>query len=1001
MSDACERLHAYVDGELGNAEHSTFESHLATCEVCGAELPRLLALLSALDSAGAAAGAPAAGPRLTLINGTGASSPALPAPQPRPPRHFSRRPRLLVGLAGLMSIAAALLLFLWSPGRPGAAFEGVLGPTRGLEARLDYPGAARYRPLDGARGSRAHEAISLEQMVRFERAKDWHGLAVASLLAGEAQRAARLFAQAPRTPQVDTDRAALELADGSTAALERALEAVDRALAASPDHPAALWNRALVLAALDLPLAAALDFDKVTALKEPGWAGEAKLRAEALRQSVSQRRNRWYQAKAAGRRLIEEGAAVPDELTSVTGLLTAMFHDAVRSAPSPAAVEALRPLARALEAPTQSNRLSAYLGRIARLDFRVRKPLADAYRELALGRPLTAEAKGALLKRLEQPGAEDQRMGALVHLGLAAERLEEYRRLAAAAQDPWFAVIAEHEAAKAEVARDELAAAGHRLREALALARRERLEYRAILIEDQLAALDRSSRRLSEAAGEARLAYRDATRAGEWILEMNALAELAAIDQNRYETGLARGYLTELAERSEDPAIAGGNTGYDCARREYAWESLANISLSLLEPGRARAELDRAPFCGHESLQKTFVRSELYRLGHLEEDARLARQGLAALRAGPGGSPGQRALLTHIEANLVLAGDRAAGVRLLRASIAEAGRDAGDLSVKARAYSFSLLAIDAGRAAEFGQVLGLLAEAIEVKRPDRCALAVAVQGERSVVAVADAGGQTSGRYVADRKSANLDPPSLVPGELVQRLRGCDHVAVLARAPLLGVGRLLPADLAWSYLLKAPTAAPASAQGRRLVIANPLTPAQLNLPPLGPLPEEPADGAALVLRGAEATKTRVLAAMREASVIEFHTHGVIANDVSEASYLVLSPEPDRGAALTAAEVARVSLQGSPLVILGACHAATSSRSLEGGLGLSEAFLRAGARAVIASPDEVPDRSAHAFFAAVREQVLRGADPAVAVRDERRRRLAAAPEEAWVSGVVVFE
>jgi hypothetical protein len=90
-----------------------------------------------------------------------------------------------------------------------------------------------------------------------------------------------------------------------------------------------------------------------------------------------------------------------------------------------------------------------------------------------------------------------------------------------------------------------------------------------------------------------------------------------------------------------------------------------------------------------------------------------------------------------------------------------------------------------------------------------------------------------------------------------------------------------------------------------------------------------------------------------------------------------------------------------VILGACHAADSSRSPESGVGLPEAFLRSGARAVIASPDAIEDLGAEPFFTAVRERVMRGADPAVAVRDERLHRLALSHDDTWVSGVVVFE
>jgi hypothetical protein len=223
---------------------------------------------------------------------------------------------------------------------------------------------------------------------------------------------------------------------------------------------------------------------------------------------------------------------------------------------------------------------------------------------------------------------------------------------------------------------------------------------------------------------------------------------------------------------------------------------------------------------------------------------------------------------------------------------------------------------------------------------------------------------------------------------------------MTRAPVLGSGHLLPGDLAWSYTLTRSTAAAPVSGGKRVVVANPLSPPDLKLPALGPLLER-SDATATVLRGADATPSRVLMAIRDASIIEFHTHGFIANDVSEASYLVLSPDVDGRYAMTARDVAQVKLEASPLVTLGACHAATSSRTLEGGMGLAEAFLRAGARAVVASPDAVPDLGAQTFFAAVRDRVTHGTDPAVAVRDERARLLAASPDNAWVTGIVVFE
>jgi hypothetical protein len=275
-----------------------------------------------------------------------------------------------------------------------------------------------------------------------------------------------------------------------------------------------------------------------------------------------------------------------------------------------------------------------------------------------------------------------------------------------------------------------------------------------------------------------------------------------------------------------------------------------------------------------------------------------------------------------------------------------------------------------------------------------------VDHERHAVAFSDVGGATGGVYGSNPNV--LDVTTLVPTSVADRLRGCDHVEVLARAPVLGTGRLLPPELAWSYVLTDQAAASAQPveHARRLVIANPEPPPELNLPALGPYPDDSGAPGVTILRGRDATPSRVVLAMQDAAIIEFHTHGFLADDLFESSHLALSAQPDQHYTLTARDVAKVRLAASPLVILGACHAATSSRVLEGGRSLAEAFLRAGARAVIASPNAVPDLGAYAFFAAVRDRVRDGADPAVALRDERMRSLSRSRADTWMSDVVVF-
>jgi hypothetical protein len=1073
MTDPHAALHAYVDGELEGAELDAFEAHLARCEACADELPRLLAMLTALDAVRAA-------PRLAVLDGgaaaaAGAAHPRgdreaardAPAAHPRGdreaaraahprgdreaarddraahprgdreaarddraahprgdreaarddraahPRGDRRAPRRrAIWIAAGVALAAAAAVIVWLA-RPAPAPEvaslGELAPHRTLEARLSYTGADGYRPRDVARGEQRHERIAFARLDQLERAGDHHGLGVAALLNGELSTAAQELERAGASSEIDSDRAALALADGSAEAIERALDHADHALAADPRSGAARWNRALALAALNLQLAAALDFDQVAALHEPGWADEARARATALRAEVAQRRTRWQQTTEAKGPLIADGTVVQPRLGAVTGTMTLLLYDAVRSAPSRARVEALLPLAQALDAAQRSDRLVPYVRRIAASDFRVRAPLADIYRQMVLKQPIPDAVARGFAARLERAGADDIRMGVMVRRGEVASNLETYRRLAAASGDPWFAVIAEHEAGKAERARGNLAAGERRLRDALDLARRERVGYRALLVQIDLVLLDLEQGRLARAHTEAQVAYREATLAGEVLLEMNLLGHLASINQDRYAPGLARAYLAELLERSQTTAATGPSPfddAHDCSTRVYAYESLANVSLWTLAPDRARSELARVPTCPDGAAIQhdlttlgALVQVQLYQMTRRDDDGKRVRDQLAALRAIPDLTAGQRAVLAYLEGALLLQRDRVNGERAVRDAIrsGDAPDVPQDVRIKIRAYGLSLLALDAGRAADFARVLEVLAETLGVARPERCALAVAIQDQQATVAFVDARGELGGQYTARRVTPAIDPTALVPAAIVARLRACPRVDVLTRAPVLGLGRLLPPDLAWSYLLKGGRVTPHA--GTRLVVANPVVPAELKLPPLAPYPEEPGD--VQVLRGADATPARVTQALTSASVIEFHTHGIIGNDVSEASYLALSPEADGQYALTASDLTRVALTASPLVLLGACHAAASSRSLEGGTGLAEAFLRSGARAVVASPDAVPDLAAHAFFAAVRDRVERGADPAAAVRDERVRRLGVSRDEPWVAGIVVFQ
>jgi hypothetical protein len=88
------------------------------------------------------------------------------------------------------------------------------------------------------------------------------------------------------------------------------------------------------------------------------------------------------------------------------------------------------------------------------------------------------------------------------------------------------------------------------------------------------------------------------------------------------------------------------------------------------------------------------------------------------------------------------------------------------------------------------------------------------------------------------------------------------------------------------------------------------------------------------------------------------------------------------------------------VLAACHSAQGARYQHASWSLPDAFLAVGAHAVFAAAADVPDLEAGPFFTRVLARVREGADPAVALRDERMVVLTSNPSS-WVSDVILFE
>jgi CHAT domain-containing protein len=182
-----------------------------------------------------------------------------------------------------------------------------------------------------------------------------------------------------------------------------------------------------------------------------------------------------------------------------------------------------------------------------------------------------------------------------------------------------------------------------------------------------------------------------------------------------------------------------------------------------------------------------------------------------------------------------------------------------------------------------------------------------------------------------------------------------------------------------------------------VIGNIPSPPELHLSPLQPIVGSPGT---TLLDGASATPSRVLAAMQTASFVEVHVHGLVGIADDDAAMLVLAPEVDGRFALTASDLAEVKLVAHPIVVLAACEAASASPAFHVTWGLADAFLKAGASAVIASPGAIGDASAPQFFTGVRRRIQAGNGPASALRDEREAWRDPA-QRRWIDHLVVFQ
>jgi putative zinc finger protein len=544
----------FADGELPAGEAARFREHLVDCAACQEELREIMVMAAVMQTHAPALAAAAGGsesPAAAKVSEPAAkvSGPPVEVSEPAPVIALaSRRRRTLVAVTTALAAAAAVLIG-WRLTR----LEPVLlaqAEVRPLEARLSYSGADRWRPYDVMRAAGpAREEVALDALAKLEQRGDQHGLGVGYLLSGEGERAGEALARAGDSAEVTSDRAALALQRHD---VERALIEADRALGAAPGHGPALWNRALALRDLGLPLAAAQAFDAVAERGEPGWSPEARQRAAALRAAEGERERAYRAADAAARAMVAGGPPPsPAEVRAFPGLMRHRLYDAVRAAPSKARVEELMGVAEALEGGDPARPLTARLRQAGEHAGR-QAALAAIYGTLA-ARPssLAPAAAEAYLGRLTAAHADDLKLGALVLLGRQVAARAELRRLAALQNDPWWLSVADEADGQAALAAGDAAGAERLLVAADRRCLAAHLDDRCAALELALADAQLRQRRADEAhqTALAGLARARAAAVDPRDLERRFLVLLAEIARSRNLPALAAAYVAEARLR--------------------------------------------------------------------------------------------------------------------------------------------------------------------------------------------------------------------------------------------------------------------------------------------------------------------------------------------------------------------------------------------------------------------------------------------------------------------
>jgi tetratricopeptide (TPR) repeat protein len=301
-------LAGFLDGTLADYERTAVVSHLAECPECRAVAVTVVEFreVEALDELWQ----------------------RVPAPPPAPPRlaggvtrwsrEKTRAPALAIAAAAAIAVLAAPVYFLlpsWSAQQAVSNLVDVVEGQRPIEARL--AGAVSYAPPpsrvdsdpvdDGARVRLITTASNIRTAYENDDgAPSRRAVGVAALLTGDLDDAIGTLAIAasasPQDVQIANDLAAAYYERAVRANrpddLPSALDYVERVLAISPSHVEALFNRALIITALQLKSEAQAAWRAYLERDANSpWATEAHARMQAIPADAG--RPSWADVKTA------------------------------------------------------------------------------------------------------------------------------------------------------------------------------------------------------------------------------------------------------------------------------------------------------------------------------------------------------------------------------------------------------------------------------------------------------------------------------------------------------------------------------------------------------------------------------------------------------------------------------------------------------------------------------------------------------------------------------